>query len=137
MGYQQKLIYISALIISGVAIAIGLQKYESSSREAYVTALKLDLLDIAVRAQLYYAKPKCLEGGGKSFSGLATDSNGLKKLFVEPENINGSFKIIPSGHDEFIFIQAIGNDDYDGDGQNITIEAKVYPDKVEIVIVNY
>jgi hypothetical protein len=136
MVNQQKLLYIAGLIVVGAAILAGIQKFKSASRDASINALTLDLLNIATRLQANYFKPKCLAGGNHSFSGLATDSSGLQQFFIKPTNINGTFKIV-SADDKVLILQAIGKDDYDGDGQNLNIEMKVYADSVETMVVNY
>ena len=133
---QQKLLYIASLIAVGAAILAGIQKFKSTSRDASINALTLDLLNIATRLQANYFKPKCLAGGNHSFSGIATDSSGLQQIFIKPKNINGTFKIV-STDDDVVVLQAIGKDDYDGDGQNLTVEMKVFADSVETVVVDY
>jgi len=136
MGYQQKLLYIAGLVTVGAAILVGIQKFESSSLDANIDALTFDLMNIALRLQTGYFKPEFLAGGNHSFSGIAIDSSGLQKLAIKSDNINGTFKIV-SADDEFVVIQAVGKDDYDGDGQNLTVEMKVFADSVETVVVNY
>lgn len=136
MAYQQKLLYIASLIVVGAAILVGIQNFESSSRDANIDALTLDLMNIAMKLQANYFKPECLAGGDHSFSGIATDSSGLQRFFIKSNNINGTFKIV-SANDEVLVIQAIGKEDYDGDGQNLAIEMKVFADSVETVVVNY
>lgn len=136
MGQQQLLLYTLGLLVVGVAILVGIQKFSASHQDASIEALKLDLLTIAAKAQLYYRTPKSLDGGDHSFSGLTTHPDGLKKLGIALENENGSFKII-SGNDDVLIIQAIGKDDYDGDGTNLTIEIKVFSDSVATSVVNY
>jgi len=136
MAYQQKLLYIASMIVVGAAIIVGVQKFESSSQDANIDALTLDLMNIALKLQTGYFKPEFLAGGNHSFSGIATDSSGLQQFFIKPNNIHGSFKIV-SADDEFVVIQAVGKDDYDGDGQNLTVEMKVFADSVETVVVNY
>lgn len=135
MAYQQKLLYISSLIALGAAILVGIQKFESSSRDANIDALTLDLMNIATRLQANYFTPQCLAGGDHSFSGIGIDSSALERFFIKPNNINGSFNII-SVDDKMLVIQAIGKEDYDGDGQNLTIEMKVFADSLETVVVN-
>ncbi len=137
MGYQQKLLYISSLLVVGAAILVGIQKFESSSMEADINALTLDLLEISTKAQAYYFKPKSLEGGGYSFSGLTTDPKDIEKLLIKPHNVNGTFKIVVSGNNDFLIIQAIGKNDYDGDSTNLTVEMKVCADSVQTAVVNY
>ena len=132
MGQQQLLLYTLGLLVAGAAILVGIQKFNASHQEASIEALTLDLADIAAKAQTYYYAPDFLAGGNHSFSNL-TD---LEKLFIKPQNENGEFKII-SGNDDFLIIQATGKDDYDEDGTNLTIEAKVYADSVQTEVVNY
>ena len=136
MGYQQKLLYIASLIVVGTAILMGVHKFKSSSMDANINALTSNLMHIATKVQANYFKPECLAGSNHSFSGIATDSAGLQKFFIKPNNINGTFKIV-SANDDVLVIQAIGKEDYDGDGQNLTIEMKVYADSVETAVVNY
>ena len=137
MSHQQKLFYTLGLLIMGVAILVGIHKLKSSDEEANVKALTLDLMDIAAKIQAYYFQPKLLGGGDHSFSGLTSDEDGLTKLFIKSQNINGTFKFVNSGNDDFMIIRATGKNDYDGDGKNLTIEVKVYPDSMETVVVNY
>ncbi|MCI0494236.1 hypothetical protein L0Z72_04450 [candidate division KSB1 bacterium] len=136
MGYQQKLLYISGLVAVGVAILIGIQKFESASSEANLHALTQDLLTIATKAQQYYYKPEFLEGGGLSFDEITADSKGLEKLLVEPQNINGSFQIVKS-EDQCLTIEATGEGDFDGDGKNLTIQMKVFADSVQTTVISY
>ena len=135
MAYQHKLFHIAGLIVVGTAILAGIQMFKSASMDANINALTLDLMNIAMKLQANYFKPKCLAGGDHSFSGIATDSTGLQRFFIKPNNINGSFKIV-SANNEFIVIRAVGKDDYDGDGQNLTVEMKVFADGVETEVVN-
>ncbi len=135
MAYQQKLFHIAGLIVVGAAILAGIQKFKSASMDANINALTLDLMNIAMKLQANYFKPKCLAGGDHSFSGIATDSTGLQRFFIKPNNINGSFKI-ESANDEVLVIQAIGKEDYDGDGKHLTVEMKVFADSVETAVVN-
>lgn len=136
MGIQQKLLYISGLIAVGVAILVGIQKFQSSSAEANLHALKLDLLTIATKAQQYYHKPLCLDGGGLSYARITADNKGLEKLLVSPQNLNGTFQIVESS-DQYLILQATGKDDYDGDGTNLTIQMKVFPDSVSTTVISY
>jgi len=136
MGYQQKLLYISGLVAVGVAILIGIQKFESSSAEANLHALTLDLLTIATKAQQYYYKSDFLDGGGLSFAKITPDSNGLEKLLVEPQNLNGSFQIIKSD-DQYLTFEATGKYDYDEDGKNLTIQMTVFADSVQTTVISY
>ena len=136
MGHQQLLLYTLGLLIAGAAILVGIQHFNASHRESSIDALQLDLITIAAKAQTYYHTPKSFNGGNYSFSGLSNSQDALRKLFVEPETENGSFKFI-SGADDVLIFHAIGKNDYDGDGTNLTIEMKVYSDSVETEVINY
>ena len=136
MGYQQKLLYVSGLLVVSIAILLGIQNFQSSMDEANLDALKLDLLSMAVKAQGYFHKPKCLEGGGHSFMGITANAAGFEKLLVDQENLNGIFSIVRVEEDELI-IQAVGKNDTDGDGQNLTVQMIVYPDSVQSSVISY
>ncbi len=136
MGHQQKLLFISGIIAMGIAIAIGIRKFESSSAEANLHALTIDLLTIANKAQQYYQRPKFLEGGGHSFAGIPADDSGLKILMVDRQNLNGRFEIVKV-EDQCLTLEAIGTHDFDGDGKNLTICMFVFPDSVHTTILNY
>lgn len=134
MGYQQKLLLVSSLFIVGMGVLTGIHKFYSSSATANLHALLIDLYYIAGNAQEYYHKPKDLTGGGLSFAGI-TSEDGFKKLFIKSENENGIFKIISSS-DDCLTVQAVGHYDTDDDGQNLTVEIKIYPDNVETAIIS-
>lgn len=137
MGYHQKLLLISSLFIVGVGIVLGIQKYHSSMAESNLNALMLDLLHISSKAQAYYFKPGYLNGGGRSFAGLTSDSKAMIKLFGTTKNENGSFQILPTNSDQSIIIQGIGKCDADEDGQNLTVQSIVFPDSVKTIVVSY
>jgi len=136
MGHQQQLLYTLGLLIAGAAILVGIQQFNASHRESSIDGLQVDLLTIAAKAQLYYHTPKSLNGGNYSFSGLSSSQDALRRLFIDSENENGSFEFI-SGSDEVLIFHAIGKNDYDNDGTNLTIELKVYPDSVGTEVINY
>ncbi len=136
MGQQQALLYTLGLLVAGAAILVGIQKYNASQQEASREALTLDLLSIAAKAQAYYRMPRCLDGLEHSFADLTRQENAFNYLGVASENENGQFQIV-SGNENMLIIQAIGRDDFDGDGIRLTIEMKVYPDSVQRTIISY
>jgi hypothetical protein len=136
MGHQQALLYTLGLLVAGAAILVGIQKYNASQQEASREALTLDLLSIAAKAQAYYRMPRYLDGLEHSFAALTRQENALNYLGVASENENGQFQIV-SGTENMLIIQAIGRDDFDGDGTRLTIEMKVYPDSVQKTIISY
>lgn len=136
MGYQQKLLFICGAIAIGVAIMMGIRKFESSATEADLHALTIDLLTIANKAQRHYRTPRCLEGGGHSFADIPANDLGLNKLMVDRQNLNGSFRII-NVQDQCLTLEATGKHDFDGDGKNLTIQMFVFPDSVQKTVISY
>ena len=137
MAYQQKLLYISGLMIVGLAILAGMRQFQSSSVAANQDALTLDLLGVVGKVQEYYRTPECLDGGGSSFAGLTADEKSMKKLFISSENENGFFEIVNSSDKgDFVTVRATGQQDSDGDGQKLTVEVKVYPTSYETKIIS-
>ncbi|MDZ7401006.1 MAG: hypothetical protein ONB37_12660 [candidate division KSB1 bacterium] len=130
------MLYTLGLLAVGAAILVGIEKFNSAHQEASQHALTLDLLSIAAKAQAYYHTLKFLGGTPYPFSDLTKEADGLKKLGIAADNENGHFQII-SANDHLVIIQAIGKDDYDGDGQKLTIQMKVYPDSVQTAVINY
>ncbi|MBD3337570.1 MAG: hypothetical protein GF353_00585 [Candidatus Lokiarchaeota archaeon] len=137
MEISQKLLYISGLIVIGVAIIVGINKFNSSSAESNFDALHIDLLEIAGRARSYYKRSDMTKGGGYSFKGLTADRTGLSKIFAKPKNENGTFEIITAGNDDSLVVQATGHHDSDDDGQLFTIRMSVYPDSQRFEVVSY
>lgn len=69
MGQQQLLLIILGVIIVGIAIAVGLQLFQSGSVGANQDAMINDIMNIAAHAQQYMIRPGSMGGGGGSFTG--------------------------------------------------------------------
>lgn len=136
MGHQQKLLYISGMIAVAVAVLAGLQKFHAETSDAYLRQLKLDLLGIAAKAQAYYHRAQYLQGGNNSFEGLSADEAGLKRLMVSSANVNGRFSIVQVMPQQLL-LQATGKDDFDGDGQNMTVQMIVFPDSTSTTVISH
>jgi len=82
MGQQQLLLIILGVIIVGIAIAVGLQLFQSGSVGANQDAMINDIMNIAAHAQQYMIRPGSMGGGGGAFTGytlptrLAATGNG-------------------------------------------------------------
>ncbi len=137
MGHQQKLLFVTSLLVIGVGIIIGIHKYHSAEAEANVNALMIDVMHIASRAQAYYFTPRYLNGGGRSFAGIGKDKVCFNRLFEASRTENGTFRILPSSNDQTLIFQAIGNHDIDEDGQNFTVRVKVFPDSTQTFVINH
>lgn len=69
MGQQQLLLIILGVIIVGIAIAVGLQLFQSGSVGANQDAIINDIMNIAAHAQQYMIRPTSMGGGGGAFTG--------------------------------------------------------------------
>ncbi len=75
MGSQNLLLILLGFVIVGVAVYVGMgyfsQKAASSARDAMMT----ELGTIANDALAFYARPKSMDGGNKSFTGYKANAN--------------------------------------------------------------
>ena len=85
MGQQQLLLIILGVIIVGIAIAVGITMFASSSIQSNKDALINDLNNLAANAYQFRIRPTTMGGGGGSYTGgngyvvptkLASDDNG-------------------------------------------------------------
>jgi hypothetical protein len=84
MGQQQLLLIILGVIIVGIAIAVGISMFSSSSVQANKDALVNDLNNLAADAYQFRIRPSTMGGG----AGAYTNYNIPLKLQT---NDNGSF----------------------------------------------
>jgi len=81
MGQQQLMLIILAVLIVGIAMAIGVSLFTSQSIESDRDAIVADLGNISTNAYRYYIRPVSIGGGGGRFDGykiparMATDDN--------------------------------------------------------------
>ncbi|HTK82280.1 MAG TPA: hypothetical protein VL633_08320 [Bacteroidota bacterium] len=82
MGQQQLLLIILGVIIVGIAIAVGISMFSSSSVQANKDALVNDLNNLAADAYQYKIRPSTMGGGAGSYAAynvptkLASNDNG-------------------------------------------------------------
>ena len=85
MGQQQLLLIILGVIIVGIAIAVGISMFSSSSVQSNKDAIINDLNNLAANAYQFRIRPTTMGGGGGSYTGgngfviptkLASDDNG-------------------------------------------------------------
>jgi hypothetical protein len=82
MGQQQLLLIILGVIIVGIAIAVGISMFSSSSVQANKDALINDINNLAANAYQYRIRPTTMGGGGGNYSGytiptkLVSNDNG-------------------------------------------------------------
>ena len=75
MGQQQLLLIVLGVIIVGVAVVVGIQMFTDSAETANVDQVSTELLQYAVAAQQFYAKPTAMGGGGKTFTDYTLSSD--------------------------------------------------------------
>jgi len=69
MGQQQLLLIILGVIIVGIAIAVGLQLFQSGSIGANQDAIINDMMNISAHADQWRIRPESMGGGGGAFDG--------------------------------------------------------------------
>jgi hypothetical protein len=69
MGQQQLLLIILGVIIVGIAIAVGISMFSSSSVQANKDAIVNDLNNLAADSYQYKIRPTTMGGGGGSYGG--------------------------------------------------------------------
>jgi hypothetical protein len=93
MGQQQLLLIILGVIIVGIAIAVGLQLFQSGSVGANQDAIINDIMNVAAHAQQYMIRPTSMGGGGGSFTGYVLpnrlESTGNGNYTVTSANDDG------------------------------------------------
>ena len=67
MGQQQLLLIILGVIIVGIAIAVGLQLFQSGSIGANQDALINDVMNVTAHADQWRIRPESMGGGGGNF----------------------------------------------------------------------
>ena len=83
MGQQQLLLTILAVLLIGIAIAVGVGLFTSQSVEANRDALISDIENISAHAFQFYYRPVSIGVGGGTFVGykipgnMATNENGV------------------------------------------------------------
>ena len=69
MGQQQLLLIILGVIIVGIAIAVGISMFSSSSVQANKDAIVNDLNNLAADAYQFKIRPCTMAGGGGTYAG--------------------------------------------------------------------
>ena len=102
MGQQQLLLIILGVIIVGIAIAVGLQLFQSGSIGANQDAMVNDMMNIAAHAEQFRIRPESMGGGGGSLEN-----------YVLPERLattgNGTYTVSSTGVGADATIEITGN----------------------------
>jgi hypothetical protein len=93
MGTQQLLLVIVGIIVTAIAIAVGIQLFGSSSTGANRDAIINDINNIAASAKAYRNKISSMGGGGNSYVGytlpqqLSTNDDAAYSLAVTAADV--------------------------------------------------
>ena len=136
MGQQQLLLIVLSVIIVGVSVVVGINLFATSAGQANQDAITQDLLTVGTRAQQWYRKPATLAGGGNSFAVLADDAAMTANLTWPTTNENGTYSVQTAGTATQVVFRAVGVEDQDGNGTNVTIDLTATRDNVTINIVD-
>jgi hypothetical protein len=127
MGQQQLLLLVLSAIIVGTSIVVGINMFGASAYSANRESVIEDAATIGARAQEWYRKPTVLGGGGRTFD-LLTDVR--LHLGFPDSTANGTYTIAGSG--QSATITAIGQEDGNNDGTNLTVLVTVTPDAISV-----
>ncbi|MCK4359436.1 MAG: hypothetical protein KAW92_11985 [Candidatus Cloacimonetes bacterium] len=79
MGTQQVLLIVLAVIIVGVAVAVGITMFSTQSASSNREALRADLLNFAAQALAFYKTPAGMAGGGNGSPGFGANTAEAKR----------------------------------------------------------
>jgi len=123
MGQQQLLLIVLGVIIVGIAVVVGINMFSASSASANQDAIISDLTNLASMAQQYYRKPAALGGGGNTFTGWTVP------VTLQQTN-NMSAAVVPTVAAGSVTLVAVGTEDGNDDGTNVTVTMVVAPNEI-------
>lgn len=129
MGQQQLLLIVLGVIIVGIAVVVGINMFSASSASANQDALISDLTNLASMAQQHYRKPAALGGGGNAFD--ATNGGtawSVPASLQQTNNMSAAVTLTPGA--QSITLVAVGTEDGNGDGTNVTVTMVVGPNEI-------
>lgn len=93
MGQQQLLLIVLSVIIVSIAVAVGVNRFQSDAMESNRQALISELLHHAALAQGYFRTPQQYGGGEQNFNGFTLTTS-------EQSTATGDFEVtatLPTG----------------------------------------
>jgi len=127
MGQQQLLLIVLGVIIVGIAIAVGITMFSSSSVSANRDAVVNDLNNLASKAQQYWRKPAEMAGGNRSFLNFALDTR-------DTANANGSYSVNVTA--DMVLITGVGKEIGNDKTTGVKVIDTVYADRVGAKVLN-
>lgn len=129
MGTQQMFLIILGAIIVGAAIYFGTSLFKNSASDANRDLVSHDVTYIAVDAQVYYKKPKELQGGGLDYTGFETSSF-FKKYVL------GKIKVKIQPDRNRVVITGTGTEIGKNGRTNVQVQGIVKPGSITITVKN-
>ena len=91
MGQQQLLLIILGVIIVGIAIAVGITMFSSSSIQSNKDAIINDLNNLAANAYQFRIRPQTMGGGGGAYNTGGSGGAGYVIPLKLASNANGAY----------------------------------------------
>lgn len=107
MGQQQLLLIILSVIIVGIAIAVGINMFQTNAIDSNRQAIISDVTNLGAKAHRFYRTPETLAGGGQDFNGFYLNEK-------ESQNANGQFIVTETEPTDASDITATPNDSITG-----------------------
>jgi Tfp pilus assembly protein PilE len=145
MGQQQLLLIILSVIIVGIAIAVGINMFQTNAVDSNRQAVVSDVMNLGAKAHRFYRTPTSLAGGGQNFQGFylstkeSTNANG--QYIVTTTEPTGTTNITANPGDscanaQTIYIVASGVEIGDDASQFVKVYATVTGSAVTTSILN-
>lgn len=146
MGQQQLLLIVLGVIIVGIAVVVGINLFNSSSKDAGRDQVISQLTNLASKAQQYFKKPQSLGGGENKFVGFklgttdATSSIGNFDVFAgstAPSALDAvSFAGVSADQDTVVFLVGSGTDKGNDDTNPVKAYTMVTPTHIQTAVLN-
>jgi len=119
MGQSQLMMIVMAVVIIGIAVAVGINQLGSSALQANKNGLISDCASVISKAQMWYRTPTSLGGGGNAYTGAT-----LAKIGAPSSNSNGTYTLnVPSA----TTVQCVGKGtEKTSDGDTLTVTMTYY-----------
>jgi hypothetical protein len=127
VGQQQLLLIIVGVIITGIAVAVGITIFQSNAAGQNRDMVWNDLNELGARALQYYRKPRAIGGGGSSFVGFILTGKEL-------ENDNGVYSVVGSASTTEVRILGVGTETGYDQEKPVTLTVIVSSDSMSIEI---
>ncbi len=99
MGFQEILLISLSVILVGIAMSVGMTIFRANILDNNKDAIINDLSNLSARCYIYKVKPKEIDGGGGSYSGLESTDLGT---FDALDNSNATYEVTEVDDDQVI-----------------------------------